>query len=613
MLASQQIRRPLLVGLLASSAGMAAARVQTKTVTDDGDVVFSPEVAEEENGFPKVADGAVSTPLSSSTVQVQGSDDKKEANENKEKAATLTQEFGDQTLVGPERLSALGGYTDGWWLMNTFTPPYRFYVPQAMADAGPEAIAEYSKVLAHACKNETEIFYFVAQAMAEVYMVLTNETSIEDDPAYSGQFARLIKTVLRFENDDWKMFKGQKLGVYSYSWSDAVDAGVREQVSWGKPNMCWEPCVGAMEAASGQVETRFRKMSNLDKELALEMMVGNYNRWRYMGHYYNVVDVLPDEKDDEKDDAKNDDDDDDDDEKDAQPMHDINTIGNARKKAKAIRETFKQFSEWYNKLLDVMFQAVKSRVAEEFSNKLKPLPKDEQARVQRYSEIATASVASGDGSDSADQEKKKEKNGAKKGKKQKKEEGHETADDKYVPQDPVQHALNAEDYDRDWQLENEGTKECKVFGRQMYKLGRVMGVVQEMLSPNPHHVSARPFLMHPLALKKVRELSKDKYQACRGRWDGQPSGIGHYSNGIDDAEKNYYNLYRHQRYYGPKDNEAGKKHLLKAMNTKLDATQSETMMKILGDGFISDGPEELIGPFFGRVHLHTTPGGGAWT
>eukprot|EP00392_Amoebophrya_sp_AT5.2_P019642 g20581.t1 len=40
------------------------------------------------------------------------------------------------------------------------------------------------------------------------------------------------------------------------------------------------------------------------------------------------------------------------------------------------------------------------------------------------------------------------------------------------------------------------------------------------------------------------------------------------------------------------------------MNTKLDATQSETMMKILGDGFISDGPEELIGPFFGR-HLPT--------
>eukprot|EP00392_Amoebophrya_sp_AT5.2_P017705 g18112.t1 len=73
---------------MASSAGLAAARVQTKTVTDDGDVVFSPEVAEEENGFPKVADGAALTPLGSSTVQVPGSEDK-EPKEKKEEKPSL--------------------------------------------------------------------------------------------------------------------------------------------------------------------------------------------------------------------------------------------------------------------------------------------------------------------------------------------------------------------------------------------------------------------------------------------------------------------------------------------------------------------------------------------
>eukprot|EP00392_Amoebophrya_sp_AT5.2_P003202 g3207.t1 len=141
----------------------------------------------------------------------------------------------------------------------------------------------------------------------------------------------------------------------------------------GLPACCscvgWDPCVGAMKAASGQVEALYRDMSNLDKELAFEMMVGNTR-------------VLPDLVD----------------EKDAYTEKEINYIGNPRKKAKAIRETFNQFSESYDKLLEVMFSAVKTRVAEEFPNKL--------------ASATSQNVASDDVPDEADQETKEKKNEA---------------------------------------------------------------------------------------------------------------------------------------------------------------------------------------------------------
>eukprot|EP00392_Amoebophrya_sp_AT5.2_P017704 g18111.t1 len=348
------------------------------------------------------------------------------------------------------------------------------------------------------------------------------------------------------------MFKGQHM-TRNLDWKPR-----RGSSEWGEPNLCWEPCVGAMKAASGHVEALYRNMDNLDKELALEMMVSN------------VYGVLPVHED-------------------ARGTADDIDYMNPRKKAKAIRETFNQFRKWYDELLEVMFEAVKTQVAKEYSTQLKPepLPMEQQARVQKYSKIASASaaslsqnVASDDGPDRANQE-KKEENQAEQGKnkedrheetkaEQTKEEGHDTFDDL------IQEAIDAEDYDRDYHLEL--TAECKVRGRQMYKFGRVMGVVQEMLSPDPDQNSASFFLMHPLALKKVRELGKDKDHACGRWWRG---GQYHYQLGINDAEKHIVSGFS----FIAGAREAGKKHLLKVMNTKLDAKKSWTMMKMLGDGF----------------------------
>eukprot|EP00391_Amoebophrya_sp_Ameob2_P006974 CAMPEP_0178990560 /NCGR_PEP_ID=MMETSP0795-20121207/5026_1 /TAXON_ID=88552 /ORGANISM="Amoebophrya sp., Strain Ameob2" /LENGTH=589 /DNA_ID=CAMNT_0020682143 /DNA_START=26 /DNA_END=1795 /DNA_ORIENTATION=- len=552
MLASQQIRRPLLVGLLASSAGMAAARVQTKTVTDDGDVVFSPESTEvEENGLPKVADGAASTPLSSSTVQVHDSKDEQDKDEEKnKKTLSLTDEFGawkdEDGVTHRSRADNLMGS----WLMTTFHPPYRYFVPKALADAGQEVIAEYSKLLAYACKNETETFYFVAQAMAEVYMVLTTEP-IDDDYGY-GQFQRLIKTVHRFQNDDWKMFKGQRMGKHAGKiW------GTR-YTSWGESNWCWQPCVGAMKAANGAVESRYREMSRLDKEIAFEEMVSDH----YVG---DVVPVHPN---------------------DTGTADDINRIYDPRKKAKAIRKTLKQFVIYYNKLLEVLFDAVKSRVAEELSTQVKKLPK-EQDTLQEDSEMATASATDSVAelnkvSDRADKRREAERKRRQEKWKQENEEGH------HVQNNPVLNAINAEDYedyeDHDY-YDRSLPPKCKMLNMQMYKLGRVMAVVHAMLSPDPEQNSARTFLMQPLALKKVRELGKVPHHDC-GKY--RQGGKYNYARGIDDVKGTYvWEL----SWNGSKNAawiDAGKKHLEKIMNNtklELDAKKSWTMMKMLGRGF----------------------------